>query len=452
MTQHERFNFEDQTALARRIHELGLDIPLSDDPGILLTSIDVGGRRVPNRLVVQPMEGRDAGTDGTPGPLAFRRYRRYAAGGSGLIWFEATAVVPEGRAAPTQLCISPDNLHAFRKLVSETRHAARESLGRNHAVLLILQLTHAGRYARPGDTRRPIIAHHNPVLDPSSGIDPDHPLISDEELDHLQGAFVAAARLAAEAGFDGVDVKACHGYLVSELLAAFTRTNSRYGGSFDNRTRFLREVVSRIGDQVPEILLTSRISAYDGLAPPYGFGVSADHPTKEDLAEPVELARRLRDAGCALLNISAGNPYYNPHVGRPFNTPAKGDHAPDEHPLVGVARLLRITGTLQQAVGDLPLVGSGYSWLRQHFPNVGAAIVERGRAGFVGVGRNALAYPDCVKDLAEWGRLDPAKVCEACSGCTQLMRAGEPVGCVTRDREVYQPRRRRPGKQGGDAV
>lgn len=437
MSQHERFRFATREALSQKIRELGVDIPLSDDVGILLVPVDVGGRKVPNRFAVQPMEGRDGRADGSPGPLTFRRYQRYAAGGSGLIWFEATAVAPEGRGSPAQLYLHEANVGEFRQLVTETRAAARRSFGAVNEPLLIVQLTHCGRYSKPDGKRRPIIAHHSPVLGPLAGISPRHPLIADDELDRLQEAYLHAAELAAAAGFDGVDIKACHGYLVSELLAAFTRVNSRYGGPFENRTRFLLEIATRIRQRVPDLIVTSRFSAFDGIPRPFGFGTDEQDPPREDLAEPQELARCLRAAGCPLLNVSLGNPYYVPHYGRPFDKPLAGARCPDEHPLVSVARLLRTAATVQQVVPDVPIVGTGYSWLRQYIPNVGAGVIKAGGAAIVGLGRGAFAYPDCVKDLAQHGAFDAKKACAACSRCSQIMRDGGCVGCVVHDQEIY---------------
>jgi len=431
-SRHERSQLDDHAALARCADQLSVTIPFSDDITILFTPLDVGGRRVPNRFVVQPMEGCDAGPDGGPGPLTLRRYRRYAAGGSGLIWFEATAVTPEGRANPRQLWITADNVGAFQRLVDATRAEAQAISGAGHDVLLVLQLTHAGRYARPDGVPQPIIAQHNSVLDPRIGIGPEYPLICDAELDRLQEAFLCAAELAATAGFDGVDVKACHGYLVSELLAAFTRTDSRYGGPFENRTRFLLEVVARIRAQVSGLLVTSRFNAHDGLPYPHGFGADA-----EELTEPLELARRLRALGCPVLNVSLGNPYHNPHYGRPYDLPVAGAATPDEHPLVGVARLLGAAAAVQRAVPDVPVVGTGYSWLRHLFPHVAAGVVAQGGVALVGLGRLALAYPDYVKDLAEKGALDPDKTCAACSGCSQMMHDGGRVGCRVHDSDIY---------------
>jgi len=437
MSRHERFGFASPAALLEKIADLGLAIPFSDDISALLRPIELGGRQVPNCLVVQPMEGHDADDRTAPGPLTVRRYRRYAAGGSGLIWFEATAVVPEGRAHPRQLCLSVENESAFGRLVQETRQAAEPAFGTGHRPVLILQLTHSGRYARPDGVARPVIARHADDLDALVGIGPEHPLISDEALDELQDAYVRAAERAAAAGFDGVDVKACHGYLVGELLAAFTREGSRYGGCFENRTRFLLDVVRRIRERLPELIVSSRISGFDGGRTVRGFGVDREDATKEDLAEPVALASRLHAAGCPLLNVTVGDPHRDAHLSRPYEDPVDGATLPAEHPLEGVARLVRVAGTVQQAVPALAVVGSGYSWLREYWPSVAAAIVKEKQATLVGVGRCAFAYPDFAKDLMTRGALDPKRVCLTCSRCSQIMRDGGCAGCVVRDAPVY---------------
>jgi len=255
---HRRFLYRSSDELRRDIEALGLAIPWDDDPSPLLAPVRIGDRALPNCLAVHPMEGFDAELDGAPSELAFRRYRRFAAGGSGLIWFEATAVVEGSRSNPHQLYLHEGTVSRFAELVAGTRRAAAKAMGQSHDPLLVLQLTHSGRWSRPDGIRRPLIAHHNAMLDGMVEIDDDYPLVTDEELDELQDIFVDAARLALEAGFDGVDVKACHGYLGSELLGAFTR-EGRYGGSLENRTRLLLETVDRIRAEVPGILVTSRL-------------------------------------------------------------------------------------------------------------------------------------------------------------------------------------------------
>ena len=439
MTEHELFHFHSPDEVRRRIAELGLDLELSDDLAPLLQPVKAGSFTLPNRFVVLPMEGCDGLADGTPDELTFRRYRRFAAGGAGLLWVEATAVVPEGRANPRQLWLHEETVAAFAQLVSEAHKTARDACGPSHRPMLIVQLTHSGRYSRPVRQPQPIIAHHSRFLDPAHNLPPDYPLITDDELERLEDRYVAAALCAQRAGFDGVDVKACHRYLVSELLASHTRGNSRYGGSFENRSRFLRNVVTKIRAAAPDLVVTSRLNAYDALAHPYGFGVDPTDPAKPDLAEPIEIVRFLRSQGAPLVNITIGNPYYNPFVNRPFDLPTAGAPLPPESPLVGVARFVHIVRDVQAAVPEMLVVGGGHSWMRQFFPHLGAADVRKGWVSLVGVGRMAFAYPDFARALKARGRLDPLKVCVTCSACTQIMRDGGRSGCVPRDGEIYEP-------------
>ena len=439
MATHQRFHLHSLPELETAIRELKLSIPVSPDIEILGTPVALaGGRSAWNRFAVHPMEGFDA-TDGVPGPLAFRRYERYAAGGAAVIWFEATAVVPEARSNPGQFWINQDNVGTFAKLVAATRAAAQAASGK--APILILQLTHSGRYSKPTGTPEPMIAHHSPILDPIHKLPADYPLVSDDYLDALQDHFVAAARLAAQAGFDGVDVKSCHRYLLSELLASFTRPG-KYGGSYDNRTRMLRETLGRIRAAGTGLFVTTRLGVFDTISYPYGFGVNRDDFRVPDLSEPLQLVKELRQFDIPLLNISLGNPYYNPHYGRPFDFPIKNGKAPDEHPLQGVDRLLQVTRTFQENHPDLPILGTGYAWLRHFMPQVAAAVLQRGWATFVGQGRGSFAYPDAVRDILGTGAMDPAKCCVSCSACTQIMRDGGKTGCVVRDGDVYGPQYR----------
>ena len=328
MTGHEPFGFHSLDELRARIGGLGVDLQVSEDVSPLLEPLDIGGFGLANRLVTLPMEGCDGSPDGSPDELTFRRYRRFAAGGAGLLWFEATAVVEEGRANPRQLWIREDTVDGFARLVEASLKAAP------HRPYLVLQLTHSGRYSKPGRAPQPIIAHHSPFLDPLHNLPPDYPVVSDDELERLEDRYVEAARLAQRAGFDAVDVKACHRYLVSELHASHTR-EGRYGGSFENRSRFFRNVVAKIRALVPGIAVTSRMNAYDAMEYPYGFGVDREDPAKPDLSEPMELVRCLKQAGAPLVNITIGNPYFNPHVNRPFDLPVAGAPVPAESPLYG---------------------------------------------------------------------------------------------------------------------
>ena len=225
---------------------------------------------------------------------------------------------------------------------------------------------------------------HDPLLDPPVGLGPDSPVATDEYLEGLVPKFVKAALLAQEAGFDGVDIKACHRYLLSELLGAFERPG-KYGGSFENRTRLLLEIVDAVKAAVrPDLIVACRLNVYDAHPYPSGFGVDKADFRKPDLAEPVKLAKLLAEHGVELLCVTAGNPYYSrPYVGRPFDAPVLGAAMPDEHPLEGCARLYALAAEIAAAV-DIPVVGTGYSYLRQYLPYAGAANIAAGRARFHG--------------------------------------------------------------------
>jgi 2,4-dienoyl-CoA reductase-like NADH-dependent reductase (Old Yellow Enzyme family) len=434
-----RFSLKTLGDLDHLAAKLAVAIPHQDDTSNLFEPVPLAaGRTLPNRFVVHPMEGFDADRSGTPSDLAFRRYKRYAEGGAALIWFEATAVVPEGRSNPAQFWMHSGNLGEYRRLVQATRDGAKAFFGQGAQPTLVLQLTHSGRYSKPDGVPTPMIAHHSAVLDPIHKLSADHPLVTDEYLDRLQDAYVASARLAHEAGFDGVDVKACHRYLVSELLASHHREKSRYGGSLENRARFLLETAAKIREAVPGLFVTTRLNVFDAIPFPWGFGVSRDGFLSPDLTEPLQVISELRKLGMPLLNHSIGNPYYNPHWGRPYDQPSVGVPVDrDRHPLQNTAHYFDLTRRIQEANAGFPVIGGGYGWLREFAPQVMAALVEKKWVTLVGQGRNSFAYPEAIRDLREHGAFDKRKVCITCSRCTQIMRDGGRTGCAIRDVEIY---------------
>jgi NADPH-dependent glutamate synthase beta subunit-like oxidoreductase/2,4-dienoyl-CoA reductase-like NADH-dependent reductase (Old Yellow Enzyme family) len=429
---------------------LGVRLDAIEDVSILAEEVRAGGLVIPNSLAVHPMEGCDGDSEGRPGKLTVRRYQRFAAGGAGLIWGEATAVVGEARANPRQLWFNEKSKDSFGELIAMIRQVAAESMGPGHKPVIVAQLTHSGRYSRPGGGGGPMIAQRDPYRDAlvpqkepnpnaKSKIPDDWPLVTDEYLDKLQDAYVEAARIAFEAGFDAVDIKSCHGYLINELFACHNR-EGKYGGPFENRTRFLLEVIDKIRKELGEDKpITTRLGIYDAIPYPYGWGVDKDDYTKPDLTEPKKLIALLRERGARLINITIANPYYNPHIGRPFNEPIVGGYEEPEHPLAGVSRLVELAGEIQKEFGDIAVVGTGYSWLRTLLANVGAASKANGLASIVGVGRMGFAYPDYAKDIITKGRMFAEKVCVSCSACTQIMRDHGMTGCVVRDNEVYGP-------------
>ena len=417
--------------------------------------VQVGGFRMGNAMAIHPMEGCDATLDGRPDELTWRRYERFAAGGAKLIWFEATAVRADGRANTRQLWIHRENVGEFARILEMIRRVHRERWGADDDLLIPVQLTHSGRYSVPQKS----IVYHNPFIDKRSSTPSDYPVISDDELERLEDDYVAAARLAVQAGFRSLDLKVTHGYLLSEMMGAKTR-EGRYGGPLENRLQFICNVLGKIRAAVgKDVLLCMRLGCFDSVpyyhangvgAPcdyklpyPYGFGVDPNDPLREDLTEVKQAIAQFRDWGVALINVSLGCPYYNPHIGRPFEKPDDGNYEQPEHPLDGVNRHFRIAGELQRAFPDLPMVGTGYSWLQKYALNAGARNLAEGNIRIVGIGRGALAYPDFAADALEKGDLDERRVCKTLTFCTYLMRQKNhplgqfPTGCPPFDKEGY---------------
>ena len=425
--------------LRKLADSLSLSVEASEDVGCLAGPVNVNGFVVPNSLAVHPMEGCDGDANGRPSDLTIRRYDRFAAGGAGLLWAEAIAIVPEGRANPRQLWLHEGTKGDFAALVTRMRRIAAEANGPDHNPMIVAQLTHSGRYSKPEGKPAPIIPQHDPWRDERMNLADDWPVVEDGYLDDLQAAYVNAARFAFEVGFDAVDLKSCHGYLMNELFAGHGRPG-KYGGPFENRTRLLREVVAAIKSELgADKTVVARLGVYDAIPFPFGWGVDKDDCTKPDLSEPKRLIGEMRDWGFPMVNITVANPYYNPHYGRPFNAPVQGGGESPEHPLVGVCRMIDLVADIQRTYPGMAFVGTGYSWLGPWMPYVAAASKNSGRAKLIGSGRLAFAYPDFARDIVNKGKLDPEKACIACSGCTQIMRDGGRAGCVVRDEEVYGP-------------
>lgn len=430
------FNYDSLNQIRLEAESLGIKLHFSENVKNLCDKVKINEITIPNSMAIHPMEGCDGCENGAPGELTKRRYERFAKGGAGLIWFEAVAVVREGRANPRQLWITKENVHEFKKLHNSMTKDAHEIYGEDFNQLTIMQLTHSGRYSKPEGKPAPIIAAHNPILDAVQNIPEDLPVISDEELERLEDEYVRAAVLAGEAGFKGVDIKCCHRYLNSELLSAFTR-KGKYGETFEGRTRFLLNIVDKVKDRLGEkFVITTRLNIHDAIPFPYGWGVDGKDHTKYDLGEPIKLVKILFQKGVRLVNLTMGNPYYNPHVNRPSD---KGSYVPPEHPLAGVSRMINGIGEVQKEVPGMVVVGTGYSWLRQFSPNFAAGSLEKGLARMIGFGREGFAYPEFARDIMEFGSLKKEKCCIACSKCTEIMRAGGTPGCVIKDAKVYAP-------------
>ena len=279
------------------------------------------------------------------------------------------------------------------------------------------------------------------MLDRKVGFDPSVAPIDDDGVDRLVGDFGRAAKLAQRAGFAFVDVKQCHGYFGHELLSAVDRPG-RYGGSFENRSRFVREVVGAIREQAPGLGIGTRISVFDFLPfrkdaegrgepmpwdrgdYPYAFGGRRETGLAVDLDEPSRLLDLLQSLGVDLVCTTAGTPYTNPHLLRPAAFPPSDGYLPPEDPLVGVARQVAATSLLKSRHPSMLFVGSAYSYLQEWLPNVAQRTIRDGRADFVGIGRMVLSYPEFPADVLSGKVRDRKRICRTFSDCTSAPRAG----------------------------
>jgi 2,4-dienoyl-CoA reductase-like NADH-dependent reductase (Old Yellow Enzyme family) len=446
ISQFEQFNYKTLNQLEKKIAELGLDIPVYPRLEILQQRVHIHNLFIPNRLAIQPMEGFDASIEGTPEELTYRRYERYAKGGAGLIWFEATAINHDCRSNPHQLVLSEENSESLKKLVSYTRKICNKSLkklGFTNKCVLIIQLNHSGRYSVKEGKKYPIRAYQDVELDKVKSLSAEvGEVISDKELKELEDLWVDKAILAKKLGFDGVDIKACHGYLVHELFASRLRKDSIYGGeSLKNRMRFFLNIIKKLNEKLKtqkDFIITSRISVYDGIPYPRGFGVepiqNENFPARIDLSEPLEIINKLYKLGVRLINITAGNPHYKPQITRPFDQAVKGGFLPNEHPLYGVNRLLNLATLIKNHLPeDMVIVGSGYSYLRQFAGYIAAGMAHEKRVDVCAFGRMALANPNFPRQIFQEGIIDKKQVCITCSKCSEFMKLGQNVGCATRD-------------------
>ena len=427
----------------------------------LAQAFEVGGVRIGNRFAIQPMEGWDGNEAGEPSDLTRRRWRNFGLSGAKLIWGgEAFAVVPEGRANPNQLMAREENRAGMAELRDILLAAHSERYGTTDDLLLGLQLTHSGRFCRPfrKDRMEPAILYRHPILDRKFGLGPDYPLIEDSYIETVIERYVAAAKIAWQLGYHFVDVKHCHGYLGHEFLGAYTREGA-YGGSFENRTRFVRQIIEGIHAEAPGLGVGVRLSLFDfvpfmpdpheveggkmgrGVPEPYaehlpyqyGFGLAQDDPLQIDLDEAQRFIELLESMGVELFNMSCGSPYYNPHIQRPALFPPSDGYQPPEDPLCGVARQVEAVARIKSRFPQRLVVGSGYSYLQEYLPHVAQALVRERMVDFIGLGRMVLSYPDLPRDVLEQGQMKRRYICRTFSDCTTAPRNGMISGCFPLD-------------------
>ncbi|MEL0099444.1 MAG: NADH:flavin oxidoreductase [Opitutae bacterium] len=453
-------------AFIQHLTHTGIEIPCDEsmdtgETSPLLAPIDVDGMRIGNRFVAQPMEGWDCETDGAPTDATFRRWTKFGKSGAKLIFGgEAAAVRPDGRANPRQLIINEKTKGAVAKLKESARKSHVDTVGSESGWVCGLQLTHSGRFCKPNDNSKfePFILYRHPVLDKKFGTPGDYPIMTDSQISYLVDDYILAAKHANDVGFDFVDIKHCHGYLGHEFLGAKTRPGL-YGGSLENRTRFLRETVAGIRANCPELKIAVRVSALDliafkpgpavteqnGPTPgmpveypsdskyQYGFGVNADNPTEFDTDEMLTLFDVFKNLGIRLINVTLGSPYYNPHLVRPAAYPPSDGYTTPEDPLIGVMRHLEVVRKIKAVHPEFYLVGSGYSYLQEYLPFVAQAVVRNGWTDFVGIGRMMLTYPEIFLDALNGHVPQRKKFCRTFSDCTTAPRNNLISGCYPLD-------------------
>lgn len=457
-------SLEGVTGFRNYLKTLGLDMPCDDivagGPDSPLGSpFEFDGMSIGHRLGINPMEGWDCELDGRPSENTKRRWQRFGQSGAKMIWGgEACAVRPDGRANPKQLTMSEHSQADIAALRESVVKAHIEAAGDDKGLIIGLQLTHSGRFCKPNDNTKfeSIIAYNHPILDRKFGYPADRPIISDDEIRRLIDDYIVTARRAQQCGFDFVDIKHCHGYLGHEFLSAVTRPGP-YGGSLENRTRFLREIVEGIRAEAPGLRIGVRLSAIDtlpfhpdpaqsrpgALGPGvpeehplpyiYGFGANPDNPLEYDLTEPKALFEILRKLDIRFVNVSIASPYYNPHYIRPALYPPSDGYYPPEDPFVGVMRHLTVVRDLKKAFPDFCLMGSGYTYLQEFFPNVAQAVVRQGWVDIVGLGRMVLAYPELPLDILHGRGIQKKRLCRTFSDCTTAPRNGIVSGCYPLD-------------------
>lgn len=430
----ERFHYKTLEEVKERVEELKVYLPFSSSTDILKTPLKVGNVTFHNRMGIAPMEGADSLEDGSPSDYTIRRYVNEAIGGSALIWFEAISIVPEGRSSKTQLLLTEENVESYKRMNEKIKEAGRKANG--FEPYLIMQANHSGRYSNPDNRPAPMIAYRHPQLEQYRAAD-DSCIVTDDYLKSLEESFGKAALLAKKAGFDAVDIKSCHGYLLAELLSAYDRPG-QYGGNYENRTRLLKNGIKAAKVWEDEnFQVTCRLGIYDGYEYPWGFGVSEGSGLKPDLKEPIRLVKELYgNCGIQMMNLTMGNPYATTHVTRPFDM---GKYEPEEHPFTGIGRMIAGIGEVKKAVPEMVIFGSAPTYLRQFADLYTAGAVEEGFCDGMLFGRMAFADPDYANEIIKNGRIDPKRVCMTCGKCGDLIRAHKPTGCVIRDPKTFMP-------------
>ena len=445
-------SFSNADELRVYLEEHGIDIGIAEgsEHRAMSQPATLFGRTLSNRWAILPMEGWDCTQGGAPSDLTLRRWHGFATSGAKLICgTEAAAVMHSGRSNPAQLLASKENLPSLKAAVAAMRKAHSERFGTSSELLIGLQLTHSGRFAHPNkaDRLESAVAWGNPLLDRKFG--PGR-VVTDAEVGEIAAAYGAAAKVAREAGFDFVDLKHAHGYLAHDFLTAYGRPGP-YGGTFENRTRFSREIAGRVKDACPDMPMAMRLSIFDILPfekgpdgvgrpmaaaepPPRPFGAAPDGLSMDpDLEEPAAFLDMMREYGIDLVCGTIGSPYYSVHIQRPAYYPVCDGYLPPHDPLKSVALHIAASRRLKERCPWVRTVLSGLTCLQEYAGCAAEAAVRDGAADFAGLGRMALPYSDyCAAHLAG-GRFERRRVCRTFGECTNAPRNGRVSGCYPLD-------------------
>lgn len=406
MMKHQRYAYSSVNDFLADAGQLSQGLPFSKETSVLSTPLSVNGKTIRNRLLAQPIEGFDSNEDGCPSQRAFERYQSLADGGVGTIWMESISVNDEGKSNNRQMRLSEENTEQFAQFVT--------TIHEHENPFIVAQLTHSGRYSKSV-----ACAIENPLIPKENSY-----IINDEALDRLADDYVKTALLAERAGFDAIDIRCCHGYLLNELFSAYNRSG-KYGGSYENRTRLVKDIVRRIREQ-SNITVAVRLNVFDGMPYPYGWGCRPGKELVQDMTEPLRLIGELRALGVSILNISAGIGAVTPYMIRPYDM---GGPVPNEHPLEGVERLLQSAKEVKTQYPELLVVASGFTWLRDFAANVAAGGISDNWFDLAGFGRQWVADPGFANEILCGRKIQ--KPCATCGGCTALIKKeGKEMRCV----------------------
>jgi len=387
----------------------------------LFREVRIGTRTSVNRIALNAMECNDADKEGNPSELTYKRYTRAFEGNAGVIFMEAISVIEESRGRLNQLIGAPRNQPALKKFIAEMKSV-------NPKPLLFIQLTHSGELSEPQFSRRVCVK-------PLPGFGGD--LLTEDEAEEVIDRFVLAAEVAHDSGADGIDIKLCHGYLGSQFLRPYNDRKWKYGGSWENRTRFAYEIYERTRKRIndPNFILGSKISAWEGF--PGGFGTAGPDTPVLDLTEPIDLVKGLEDRGASYILQSAGSPSVTLALTQP-------DRRIPDYAYLHMSFQKRIKEAVKP---ETVVIGSAYS------------VFRNGKNKFLAVNRDesSLVYwankniQDGVCDMIALGRqsladsLFPAKLekgkpeevnwCTACDNCVEFLVRQQPVGCATYDKK-----------------